>query len=144
MKIHYRVSNRKWYGYVRKIVSGFKDVFVGKEIGIDFTDSESIREINKKYRQKDDSTDIISIEIPIDDYLGDIYLSKDDVIKKMPKDINFIEYNKFLIIHGILHLMGYDHENSDEEAEEMRREEIKIINKLKIQNPYLLLGDESV
>lgn len=140
MKIHYRISNKKWYGYIKAILSGFEKIFPNHECGIDFTDSCSIREVNKKFRNKDASTDIISVEIPVDNYLGDIYLSKEDVILKKPSKLSFVEYNRFLIIHGILHLMGHDHENEKEE-EIMRNEEIKLCGYLNIENPYLL-GDE--
>ena len=139
MKIHYRVSNKKWYGDIKKILIGFDRIFPEKEVGIDFTDSRNIRDINKRFRNKDSSTDIISVEIPIDNYLGDIYLSKDDVVEKMPVGLNFIEYNRFLIIHGILHLMGYDHEET-EEAAIMKAEEIKLAEYLNVPNPYLV-GD---
>ena len=118
---------------------GFERIFPNKEVGIDFTDSPSIREINRRFRNKDSSTDIVSIEIPIDNYLGDIYLSKDDVLEKIPIGLNFIEYNRFLIIHGILHLMGNDHK-TEEEAAIMRAEEIKLAEYLNVPNPYLM-GD---
>jgi probable rRNA maturation factor len=139
MKIHYRISNKKWYGDIKKILLGFERIFPNKEVGIDFTNSQSIREVNKRFRNKDSSTDIVSVEISIDDYLGDIYLSRDDVAEKMPIGLNFIEYNRFLIIHGILHLMGYDHE-TDEDAAIMRAEEIKLAEYLNVPNPYLI-GD---
>ncbi len=42
-----------------------------------------------------------------------------------------------MLVHGTLHLMGYDHENSDEDAEEMEGIEIEILAKLGFENPYL-------
>lgn len=141
MKIHYRISNKKWYGDIKTILSGFESIFPDKELGIDFTDSYTIREVNKKFRNKDASTDIISVEIPIDSYIGDIYLSKEDVMRKKPSKLSFVEYNRFLIIHGILHLMGHDHEH-EEEAEYMKQEEVKLCSYLNIPNPYLLGDDD--
>lgn len=41
-----------------------------------------------------------------------------------------------LLVHGVLHLLGYDHETSDEDAEEMEGLEIEILAKLNISNPY--------
>lgn len=45
-----------------------------------------------------------------------------------------------MLVHGTLHLMGYDHENSDEDAEEMEGIEIEILAKLGFDNPYLEQG----
>ena len=54
----------------------------------------------------------------------------------MQQNKKFNDHLTHLILHAILHLIGYDHEN-DEEAKEMESLEIKILKKLKIKNPYL-------
>ena len=46
-----------------------------------------------------------------------------------------------MLVHGTLHLMGYDHENSDEDAEEMEALEIEILAKLGFENPYTVQED---
>ena len=46
-----------------------------------------------------------------------------------------------MLVHGVLHLMGYDHETSDEDAEEMEAFEIEILAKLGFENPYLVKED---
>ena len=48
-----------------------------------------------------------------------------------------LQHFSHLLVHGVLHLLGYDHELGDEEAEEMEALEIEILGKLKIANPYL-------
>lgn len=87
-------------------------------------DNESIHKINKEYRNIDRPTDVITfalednklIDIPNVRVLGDIYISYDKVISQA------LEYNHskereicFLGVHGLLHLLGYDHMNKKDE-----------------------------
>ena len=88
-------------------------------------DDKSIHDINKNYRGIDRPTDVISfaledekqIDVPELRVLGDIYISYDKVISQA------LEYNHsqkrelcFLAVHGLLHLLGYDHINSTDEV----------------------------
>lgn len=87
-------------------------------------DNDIIRKINKEYRNKDSVTDVISfaledtkdIDLPIGRLLGDIYISIDKV-KSQALEYGHSELREFafLTIHGLLHLLGYDHMNSDDE-----------------------------
>lgn len=87
-------------------------------------DNDSIHKINKEYRNIDRPTDVITfalednklIDIPNVRVLGDIYISYDKVISQA------LEYNHskereicFLGVHGLLHLLGYDHMNKEDE-----------------------------
>lgn len=87
-------------------------------------DNDSIHKINKEYRNIDTPTDVITfalednklIDIPNVRVLGDIYISYDKVISQA------LEYNHskereicFLGVHGLLHLLGYDHMNKEDE-----------------------------
>ena len=89
-------------------------------------DEEKIRYLNKNYRDKDSVTDVISFALEDDDIfiktdmriLGDIYIclkrAKDQSVEY---GHSFLREISFLTIHGLLHLLGYDHMNSDEEKE---------------------------
>ena len=94
------------------------------EFNVILVDNEKIQTINKEYRNKDQVTDVISFaledfkDIVYEDYrvLGDIYISLDKA-----KD-QALEYGHsfkreicFLTIHGLLHLLGYDHMNEEDE-----------------------------
>jgi len=70
------------------------------------------------------------------DYLGDIVIC-DEIISKEAKEQGkqYTEHFAHMVVHGILHLNGYDHE-IEEEAEEMEKIEIKILARIGIQNPY--------
>ncbi len=81
------------------------------EVGITLIDDKHIRELNKKYRTVDAPTDVLSFTIKIDEHklLGDIYISVERALQQVdPKENLEIEVHR-LLIHGLLHLLGYDH-----------------------------------
>ncbi|MDF9824426.1 putative rRNA maturation factor [Breznakia sp. PF5-3] len=96
-----------------------------------FVDDEKIHEINKKYRNIDRSTDVISFAL-LDDTsfllpemeeieLGDIFISVDTCKRQAEEyEHSFKREICFLFTHGILHLFGYDHMNSEDEKEMIR------------------------
>ncbi len=94
------------------------------EFNIIIVDNEKIHEINKQYRNIDRETDVISfamedeMDVKYDDFrlLGDIYISYDRVVSQA-KEYGHSTLREicFLATHGILHLLGYDHMNVDDE-----------------------------
>jgi len=86
-----------------------------------------IHELNRQYRHKDRSTDVLSF--PLADercptLLGDVVISVDTARRQArQRKRAFADELRVLLIHGILHLLGYDHEVSDSEAVRMRRKE---------------------
>lgn len=113
-----------------------------------FTTPEEVHSLNKQYRNVDRPTNILSFpfEAPEDlpeealedecEYLGDLVICM-DILQKEAQEQNksLIEHCAHLIIHGCLHLLGFDH-ITDEEAQEMEGLEIKILAKLGYANPY--------
>ena len=112
------------------------------EISVTFCNNDYIRKLNKCYRDKDTHTDVLSFPLydegDIVDFegqaiaLGDIVLSLERA-KEQAQEIghSFEEEIAFLTIHSTLHLLGYDHELSPEDDEEMcekQRQIIKTIN----------------
>jgi len=98
-----------------------------------FVDNETIRKINKEYRNIDRETDVISfaledneeIKFEFGRLLGDIYIS----IPKMKEQAKTYEHSQqrelsFLIIHGLLHLLGYDHMTEEEEKVMFKEQEL--------------------
>jgi probable rRNA maturation factor len=106
------------------------------EISVLLTNDKEVHALNKKFRQKDKPTNVLSFPDGENGYLGDIAMSL-DTLQREAKEENKPLENHFthLLIHGVLHLMGYDHE-TDEEQNEMESLEIKILKKLDIPNPY--------
>lgn len=88
-----------------------------REASLIFVSNDEIRKMNRDYRKIDKVTDVISFEEEEEDYLGEIFISVDRLLEQA-KDFNHspIRECAFLLIHGILHLMGYDHMNPEDEA----------------------------
>ncbi len=116
------------------------------EIGIACVDNDESHKLNLEYRKKDKPTNVLSFPSDIPDemakYLdafpiGDLVICIPVVLQEaIDQNKTPIEHFTHMLVHGTLHLMGYDHETSDEDAEEMEALEIKILDKLGFENPY--------
>lgn len=119
-----------------QFVSEKEQIGEKKEVSITFVHDEEIRSINKTYRQKDEPTDVISFamletdedEVIIKDkdlpvMLGDIIISVDKVKQQ---SISYHHSYKrelgFLVIHGLLHLLGYNHLTKSDEVEMFQKQ----------------------
>jgi rRNA maturation RNase YbeY len=97
------------------------------ELSILITDDEHIAQLNQAYLNHQGPTNVISFPMQEGQFaefshklLGDVVISIDTAAKEAAEaDISLQERFYQLLIHGILHLVGYDHVNSDEEAEAM-------------------------
>ncbi len=106
-----------------------------------FVNNDEIWEINKTYRNIDRPTDVISFALEDDDIipkmdvriLGDIYISVDKIIEQA-SSYNHSELRElcFLTIHGLLHLLGYDHMKEEEEKIMFEKQEV-ILNEAGIK-----------
>ena len=93
---------------VRKILTQFKNL--DKDLSIQFVSEKKIRELNKKYRNVDKVTDVLSFDLEGDD-LGDIFICFSQ-IKKQAKIYQVAAKEELvrMITHGVLHLLGFDHQ----------------------------------
>ncbi|HKM19537.1 MAG TPA: rRNA maturation RNase YbeY [Aliarcobacter sp.] len=103
-----------------------------KDLELIIVDNQTIKEINLEYRKKDEATDVLSF--PVDgDFkhlpLGTIIISV-DFVKEKSKEYGHSEENELnlLFIHGLLHLLGYDHEVDNGEHRQKEEELIKKFN----------------
>ncbi len=108
------------------------------EVSVTFCDNEQIRELNRTYRDKDRATDVLSFpqyepfeaaretDEPVT--LGDIVISLERAAEQA-KEVGhpFLDEVAFLCIHSTLHLLGYDHERSTEDEEDMCRRQRQIV-----------------
>ena len=104
----------------------------GGEISIAFVNNEKIKELNNKFRNINEETDVLSF--PMDEeILGDIIISAEKALSQS-KDYghSFKREICYLVTHGILHLLGYDHK-TDGEKKEMRKKEERILKELEIK-----------
>ncbi|MBP7880384.1 rRNA maturation RNase YbeY [Acinetobacter sp. NIPH 1852] len=116
------------------------------EIGIACVDIAESHELNLQYREKDKPTNVLSFpsDIPEEmlnlldaEPLGDLVICIPVVLQEateQQKTPN--QHFTHLLVHGVLHLLGYDHETNETDAEEMEALEIAILKKLGVANPY--------
>jgi probable rRNA maturation factor len=117
-------------------VKVLKQDFSHLEVSVVLAEDEAVRELNKTYRHKDKPTNVLSFPSEETGELGDIILAYETVKKEAEETgISFLHHTLHLIVHGFLHLLGYNHEEN-EEAHHMETMEIQILKKLGIANPY--------
>ena len=114
----------------------------GMELSVLLTDDPAMAELNRAWRGKDGPTDVLSF--PGDcrpsqptRLLGDIALSIDTLKADAARGgLSVTDHLAHLVVHGILHLAGYDHESAPEAAA-MEKIEVEILDAMGIANPYL-------
>ncbi|MDO8668891.1 MAG: rRNA maturation RNase YbeY [Candidatus Buchananbacteria bacterium] len=143
----------KWLKQVADIFGQENKLKGGWYFSLAFVDSKTIKRLNKKYRGQDKVTDVLSFEedfknfvnVPIDrKYLGEIVICVPQA-KKQAKDIKCSFKNEIarLLIHGLAHLSGYDHEKVGQgEAAKMLKFEKKILERLKIWDVFKFEEDQ--
>ena len=110
-------------------------------VNIKIVDNNEIENLNKKFRNKDRPTNVLSftnedISRRITNNLGDIAISYEYVEwESKEQDKKFDDHVVHMFIHGIYHILGFDHKD-DLMADEMENKEIILLKKLNINNPY--------
>jgi len=115
-------------------------LFAPAELTIRFVDAEEGRTLNREYRGKDYATNVLTFAYTEDEdsevTQADIILCTDVLQREAAEQKKSVEaHAAHLVVHGVLHAQGYDHEN-DEEAAEMEALEVEILESLGEANPY--------
>ena len=118
------------------------------EVSVRFADDAEVRQLNRQYRHKDKPTNVLSFPMVQPDLiealsnddgeqlLGDIILAAETCAgEAVEKGASVADHATHLIVHGTLHLLGYDHER-DDEAERMERLERTVLEGLGLADPY--------
>lgn len=144
-----RVASKKVVSRIKKIVTflyATKDKNISKitntnpiflSISVIFIGDKKMKELNFKYRGKNSVTDILSFPYLENEpagnlFLGEIIINPKKVLSQAKQyNETFWQELDRILVHGILHLIGYDHEISDSEAKKMRKLEQKILTNLK-------------
>ncbi|HUT84331.1 MAG TPA: rRNA maturation RNase YbeY [Thermodesulfobacteriota bacterium] len=106
----------------------------GYELSVLLLDNKGIRAVNKKYLNRNRPTNVISFSLTEGEFgninphvLGDVVISVEKALEQAEtRGTSLEEELTFLLIHGILHLMGYDHEKKGSEREKMRKKEKEV------------------
>ena len=118
-----------------------------KELSISFVDDNTIQQLNKNYLKRDNSTNVLSFSLQEGKFgninpniLGDIIISAETAQRDAAiGDLSLSEEIYFLIIHGLLHLLGYNHENTTKaQTTKMRVKEKELFKILNSGNSNIL------
>ncbi len=111
------------------------------EICIVLSNDKEQRRLNKKWRKVDKTTNVLSFPqigafAPLAGMLGDMIFARETIAKEArAQQKTFNHHFTHLVVHGFLHILGYDHEN-DKDAKQMESHEIDILMQIGIDNPY--------
>lgn len=120
------------------------------ELSVKLSDDAEVRGLNAAYRGKDKPTNVLSFPMLQPDFmestaladdgeilLGDVILAWETCLAEAgEKGVGVVDHATHLIVHGTLHLLGYDHETGEEDAHRMERMETHALASLGIADPY--------
>ena len=134
-------ENRTDYDFDIKSLNEIYKFLTDRDVELILTDDNEIQELNRLHRQKDKPTDVLSF--PLENIpgmpIGSIVISIDTAKKGAEEFGHSIEDEiKLLFIHGLLHLLGYDHETDNGE---MREKEKEIIEKFNLPKSLIIRND---
>lgn len=142
--LHKEISSKK---FIQEI-SDYIFLYLKKDdekysFSVNFSDDKSVQDLNFKYRQKNSPTNVLSFQNKYKDpiskfsYLGDIIISFEAIEKEsIEQNKSFENHFTHILIHGILHLLDYDHIKTPDRIK-MEKVEIEILSFFGIKNPYL-------
>ena len=150
-------SSRSWPLLARKAAeaaiaeSAFPDLIESDravELSVTLTSDEHVRELNAKWRNKDKPTNVLSFPMADELDLGRANVSSMELLlgdivlahgvceaEAAEKGVPLEQHATHLMVHGTLHLLGYDH-HKDSEAADMEAREVRALERLGIANPY--------
>lgn len=129
------------------LAAGGWDGETALEVSVRLTDDAEVQTLNRDWRGKDKPTNVLSFaclddeEAPVVEgapvLLGDLALAYETcAAEAAAAQRPLADHLSHLVVHGVLHLMGWDHEDDPEEAEAMEAQEIRVLAEFGIANPY--------
>lgn len=112
------------------------------ELSVVLSDDAQVQQLNRDYRHKDRPTNVLSFPQtsgpvpPETGLMGDVIFARETIAREAADQGKRFEHHfVHLLIHGVLHLQGFDHQN-DPDAEDMEAREVRALARLSIDNPY--------
>jgi probable rRNA maturation factor len=106
------------------------------EVCLVLSDDDEMRQLNRRWRGKDAPTNVLSFPTGETRMLGDVVLAFETVVREAEEgDRPFVHHFRHLIVHGVLHLLGYDHE-AESDAVRMENHERRILTEFGVPDPY--------
>ena len=124
-----------------KLISKEEDLDDNASINIKIIKDKEMLNLNNHFRNKESSTNVLSftnedISKSITGNLGDIAINYDYILEESnEQNKTFNDHMIHMLIHGIYHILGFDHDN-DKVANVMEKKEVALLNKLNISKPY--------
>jgi probable rRNA maturation factor len=146
IKINYLTSYKAWKGVdfdlkaltLKSAKLALGDIAKPVEFSLNLSDDEELQALNREFLGKDKPTNVLSFPSEEAQYIGDIAISFSRIAEEANEQHKeFKNHYAHMIVHAILHLMGYDHK-TENEASVMEAKEILALDELGIKNPYEL------
>ncbi|MDR1009244.1 MAG: rRNA maturation RNase YbeY [Rickettsiales bacterium] len=136
--IHFIYEDKRWDRRLEPLAErAYVAAGMDGEVSLLLAGDVLVAKYNLEYRGKDCATNVLSFETGDRELPGDIILSYDTLSREaMEQGVAFEAHFAHLLLHGLLHLMGHDHQ-VEAEAEKMEAKEIEILEKLGFGNPYI-------
>ncbi len=135
MNIINQVNNENYEPLIKKVLKhAYKHMKVHKKtiINVVLVTNSYMRELNKNYRNQDKITDVLSFPSDIEEELGDVFIALHVALEQAKSyGHSFKRELAFLVVHGFLHTLGYDHDTKEKEHIMFNLQE-KILDNLKI------------
>lgn len=107
------------------------------ELSVVLSNDAQVQQLNRDYRSKDVPTNVLSFPMPPDTGLmGDVVFARETIVREAAaQGKDFADHFVHLLVHGVLHLQGLDHQ-TDAQADDMEAREVRALARLSIDNPY--------
>lgn len=131
----------------RAAAAAFEDAGISEgEVSVMLSSDALVRELNKRFREKDQPTNVLSFPANTLDregarFFGDVALAHETLVREAADEGKNAEAHlTHLTVHGVLHLLGFDHDN-ERDAEKMESLETKILARLGFSDPYAVRAE---
>ena len=125
---------KTWMRKIRKelIKRGVSSSQLNKKVVLAFLTEDDMKKLNRQFRKKKKAADVLSFLENHPDRLGELALCPKYIKKKAQKNFMSVrEYSAYIILHGLLHLLGFEHEKSKKSAQEMFQLQDQVFEKLR-------------